>query len=243
MSSIEIWKTAGTAFLVLGIVLIVSAVHQFYENNLYRFMMLKRNARMVAAGRPVQTKSGSPPEDKRAQEKEPDEEPDDLQDRSEDLSMYEFEDDDGSDSTGKLDDDGSDSTGKLDEDGSDSTGKLDGYEEPRNDDGDEDGSAETGILESGSGETERLDEDGAAVTGELEKDSAAPKEAADPGTTYLSASMRQAIGSMDDGSLWMRPSKGFYIKKSAVIIHTYKTITEDGKEDTAYAASEEGDIL
>ena len=236
MSSIEIWKTAGTAFLVLGIVLIVSAVHQFYENNLYRFMMLKRNARMVAAGRPVQTKSGSPPEDKKAQEKEPDEEPDeepdDLQDRSEDLSMYEFEDDDGSDSTGK-----------LDEDGSDSTGKLDGYEEPRNDDGDEDGSAETGILESGSGETERLDEDGAAVTGELEKDSAAPKEAADPGTTYLSASMRQAIGSMDDGSLWMRPSKGFYIKKSAVIIHTYKTITEDGKEDTAYAASEEGDIL
>ena len=225
MSSIEIWKTAGTAFLVLGIVLIVSAVHQFYENNLYRFMMLKRNARMVAAGRPVQTKSGSPPEDKKAQEKEPDEEPDekpdDLQDRSEDLSMYEFEDDDGSDSTGK----------------------LDGYEEPRNDDGDEDGSAETGILESGSGETERLDEDGAAVTGELEKDSAAPKEAADPGTTYLSASMRQAIGSMDDGSLWMRPSKGFYIKKSAVIIHTYKTITEDGKEDTAYAASEEGDIL
>ena len=225
MSSIEIWKTAGTAFLVLGIVLIVSAVHQFYENNLYRFMMLKRNARMVAAGRPVQTKSGSPPEDKRAQEKEPDEEPDeepdDLQDRSEDLSMYEFEDDDGSDSTGK----------------------LDGYEEPRNDDGDEDGSAETGILESGSGETERLDEDGAAVTGELEKDSAAPKEAADPGTTYLSASMRQAIGSMDDGSLWMRPSKGFYIKKSAVIIHTYKTITKDGKEDTAYAASEEGDIL
>lgn len=236
MSSIEIWKTAGTAFLVLGIVLIVSAVHQFYENNLYRFMMLKRNARMVAAGRPVQTKSGSPPEDKKAQEKEPDEEPDeepdDLQDRSEDLTMYEFEDDDGSDSTGK-----------LDEDGSDSTGKLDGYEEPRNDDGDEDGSAETGILESGSGETERLDEDGAAVTGELEKDSAAPKEAADPGTTYLSASMRQAIGSMDDGSLWMRPSKGFYIKKSAVIIHTYKTITEDGKEDTAYAASEEGDIL
>lgn len=240
MSSIEIWKTAGTAFLVLGIVLIVSAVHQFYENNLYRFMMLKRNARMVAAGRPVQTKSGSPPEDKRAQEKEPekepdeepDEEPDDLQDRSEDLTMYEFEDDDGSDSTGK-----------LDEDGSGSTGKLDRYEEPRNDDGDEDGSAETGILESGSGETERLDEDGAAVTGELEKDSAAPKEAADPGTTYLSASMRQAIGSMDDGSLWMRPSKGFYIKKSAVIIHTYKTITEDGKEDTAYAASEEGDIL
>ena len=236
MSSIEIWKTAGTAFLVLGIVLIVSAVHQFYENNLYRFMMLKRNARMVAAGRPVQTKSGPPPEDKRPQEKEPDEEPDkepdDLQDRSDDLSMYEFEDDDGSGSTGK-----------LDEDGSGSTGKLDGYEEPRNDDGDEDGSAETGILESGSGETERLDEDGAAVTGELEKDSAAPKEAADPGTTYLSASMRQAIGSMDDGSLWMRPSKGFYIKKSAVIIHTYKTITEDGKEDTAYAASEEGDIL
>lgn len=240
MNSIEIWKTAGTAFLVLGIILIVSAVHQFYENSLYRFMMLKRNARMVAAGRLVQTKSGSPLEDKRVQEKEPDEEPDeetdeepdDLQDRSEDLSMYEFEDDDGSDSTGK-----------LDEDGSDSTGKLDRYEEPRNDDGDEDGSAETGILESGSGETERLDEDGTAVTGELEKDSAAPKEAADPGTTYLSASMRQAIGSMDDGSLWMRPSKGFYIKKSAVIIHTYKTITEDGKEDTAYAASEEGDIL
>lgn len=237
MSSIEIWKTAGTVLLIAGIVLIALAVYQFRKNSLYRFMMLKRNARMVAAGRPVQIKSGPPPEDKRPQEKEPDEEPDkdpdDLQDRSEDLSMYEFEDDDGSDSTGKLDEDGSGSTGKLGE----NDGSMDNA-------ADEDGSAETGVLESGSGETEKLDEDGTAVTGELEKDSAAPKEAADPGTTYLSASMRQAIGSMDDGSLWMQPSKGFYIKKSAVIIHTYKTITEDGKEeDTAYAASEEGDIL
>lgn len=182
MSNIELWKGASTLFLIAGIFFFVYAGYVFYENELYKFILLK-SSRMNTTQKRRPKKAEKKKKNSRKKQAEK------HISVSEDLS-------DGF------------STMKLEEDfdGSSLTGGLDRYEE-------DDGSADTGMLEPEK-EISEFDDD---------------MDAPSVGTSLLTEKMRAAIKEIEDDTLWFKPAKGFYIKKSIMIIHTTKTINEEGE--------------